>query len=79
MVSVEHYSALSNASSQYLSNEAFGLPHVEDVMNTVFGADRSGNEAESWEHYWNELNMYEEALHTGGNVNMPTVRVYRFQ
>ena len=38
------------------------VPDIENVMNTVFGSKRSRKEAELWKQYWNELNMYEEAL-----------------
>jgi hypothetical protein len=42
-------------------------------MSEVFGSERAGDEAVSWTHYWNELNMYEEHLrvtHNGGDVPM---------
>ena len=68
MVSAQHYDVLSSASSHFLSDENFGIPDIENVMNTVFGSDRSGKEAVSWKQYWNELNVYEEALRLGGNI-----------
>lgn len=74
MVSAEQYDALSSASSRFISEETFGVPEIEDVMSTVFGANRSGKEAESWRKYWNELNVYEEELRTNGNMgDMPMV------
>ena len=63
MVSTQHYDALSSALSHFLSDENFGVPDIKNVMNTVFGSKRSGKEAELWKQYWNELNIYEEALH----------------
>jgi hypothetical protein len=68
MVSAQHYDALSSASSHFLSDENFGVPDIENVMSTVFGSERSGKEAESWKQYWNELNVYEEALRLGDNI-----------
>jgi len=68
MVSAQHYDVLSNVSSRFLSDENFGVPDIENVMNTVFGSERSGKEAESWKQYWNELNVYEEALRLGDNI-----------
>ena len=66
MVSAQHFDALSSASSCFLSDENFGVPDIKNVMNT----EHSGKEAESWKQYWNELNMYEEALRLGGDVLM---------
>ncbi|KIM90088.1 hypothetical protein PILCRDRAFT_84255 [Piloderma croceum F 1598] len=75
MVSTQHYNTLSSASSHFLSDENFGIPDIENVMNTVFGSDRSGKEAVSWKQYWNELNVYEEALRLGGNTaDVPMMR-----
>ena len=68
MVSTQHYNTLSSASSHFLSDENFGIPDIENVMNIVFGSDHSGKEAVSWKQYWNELNVYEEALRLGGNT-----------
>ena len=68
MVSTQHYDVLSNASSRFLSDKNFGVPDIENVMNNVFGSKCSRREAESWKQYWNELNMYEEALHLGDNI-----------
>ena len=68
MVSAQHYEVLSSASSRFLSDEIFGIPDIENIMNTVFGSDHSGKEAVSWKQYRNELNMYEEALRLGGNI-----------
>ena len=68
MVSAQHYDALSSASSRFLSDENFGIPDIENVMNTVFGSECSGKEAELWKQYWNELNVYEEALRLGDNI-----------
>ena len=68
MVSAQHYDALSSASSHFLSDENFGIPDIENVMDTVFGSERSGKEAELWKQYWNELNVYEEALHLGNKI-----------
>ena len=73
MVSQKQYDALRNASGCYLSYEDFGVPDIENVMNEVFGFERAGDEAVSWTHYWNELNVYEEHLrvtHTGGDAPM---------
>ena len=68
MVSAQHYEVLSTASCCFLSDENFGIPDIENIMNTVFGSDHFGKEAVSWKQYWNELNMYEEALCLGGNI-----------
>ena len=68
MVSTQHYDVLSNTSSHFLSDKNFGVPDIENVMNNVFGSKCSRREAESWKQYWNELNMYEEALHLGDNI-----------
>lgn len=74
MVSQKQYNTLKNASDSYLSQEDFGIRDIENVMSEIFGSERSGEEAVSWTHYWNELNVYEERLrdsHNGGDV--PTV------
>ena len=68
MVSTQYYDTLSSVSSHFLSDENFGVPDIENVMNTVFGSEHSRKEAESWKQYWNELNVYEEALHLGDNI-----------
>ena len=73
MVSQKQYDALRNASDCYLSYEVFGVPDIENVMSEVFGSERTGDEAVSWTHYWNELNLYEERLRVtsnGGDVPM---------
>ena len=77
MVSTQHYNLLSSALSHFFSDKIFGIPDIENVMNTVFGSNRSGKEAVLWGQYWNELNMYEEALHLGGNIaDVPIVCLY---
>ena len=57
MVSAQHYDAPSSASSLFLSDEIFRVPDIKNVMNNVFGSERSGKEAEWWKQYWNELNQ----------------------
>ena len=47
MVSAQHYEVLSSASSRFLSDENFGIPDIENIMNTVFGSDHSGKGAVS--------------------------------
>ena len=67
-MSTQHYHMLSSTSSRFLSDKKFGVPDIENVMNNVFGSKHSGKEAESWKQYWNELNVYEEALHLGDSI-----------
>jgi hypothetical protein len=62
MVSQKQYKILKNASDSYLCLENFGIRDIENVMSEIFGPDRAGNEAVSWTHYWNQLNVYEERL-----------------
>ena len=42
MVSTQHYDALSSTSSRFLSDENFGIPDIENVMNNVFGSRDDG-------------------------------------
>jgi hypothetical protein len=35
---------------------------LEEVMDDVFGADRTGIEAVEWKGYWKQLELYEEKL-----------------
>lgn len=57
MVAAEHYNTPSTALHQFLLDKNFRIPGIQDVMNSVFGTDRTGVEAMSWAHYWNELSM----------------------
>jgi hypothetical protein len=70
MVSQSQHNTFKNASDSYLSHEDFGIWDIENVMSEIFGSERAGEEAVSWTHYWNELNVYEECLrvtHNGGD------------
>ena len=73
MVAAKDYDTLHTASRHFLSDNNFGCPDIEDVMNSVFGSDRTGEEAVSWVRYWIELNMYEESLRTGVVEDVPMV------
>jgi hypothetical protein len=73
MVSQNQYNVLRNASDCYLSHDNFGIRDVEDVMDSVFGSNRTGDEATTWVCYWNELNMYEENLRTKNGGDAPMV------
>ena len=74
MVAAKDYDALHTVSCRFLSDNNFGCPDIEDVMNSVFGSDRTGEEAVLWARYWIELNMYEESLQTGVVEDMPMMR-----
>ena len=37
-------------------------------MDSVFGTNRTGDEAASWARYWLDLNVYEERLWTADNA-----------
>ena len=67
MVSQKQYDNLRNVSDWHLSYEDFGVLDIKNVMSEVFGSKCAGDEAVSWTHYWNELNVYEEHLHVMGN------------
>ena len=74
MVATKDYDTLHTASRRFLSDDNFGCPDIEDVMNSVFDSNRTGEEAVSWVRYWVELNMYEESLQTGVVEDVPMVR-----
>ena len=74
MVATKDYDALHTASRCFLSDDNFGCPDIEDVMNSVFDSNRTGEEAMSWVRYWVELNTYEESLQTGVVEDVPMVR-----
>jgi hypothetical protein len=72
MVAAQHYDALFSASSHFLSDEIFGVPDIENVMNTVkFGSERSGRRKGSrimmaqlqqyWTHGFNDPNYVHKA------------------
>ena len=73
MVATKDYDTLHTASCHFLSDDNFGCPDIEDVMNSVFGSNRTGEEAVLWVHYWVELNMYKESLQTGVVEDVPMV------
>ena len=74
MVATKDYDTLHMASRCFLSDDNFGCPDIEDIMNSVFGSDHTGKEAVSWVRYWIELNMYEESLRTRVVEDVPMVR-----
>ena len=41
MVSTQHYDALASVSSCFISDQNFGVPDIKNVMNNVFGSERS--------------------------------------
>ncbi|KAJ7599433.1 hypothetical protein C8J56DRAFT_1158345 [Mycena floridula] len=62
-VSLPEYEALCAASAKFITDEKFGAPQLENVMETVFGpyAGRQGNpEAETWKKYWMDLELATE-------------------
>ena len=71
MVATKDYDALHTASHHFLSDDNFGCPDIEDVMNSVFDSNCTGEEAVLWVHYWVELNMYKESLQTGVHQENP--------
>ena len=73
MVATKDYDALHMALHHFLSDNNFGCLDIEDIMNLVFGSNRTGEEAVSWACYWIELNMYEESLWTGVVEDVPMV------
>ena len=73
MVATKDYDALHTASCRFLSDDNFGCPGIEDVMNSVFDSNRTG-EAVLWARYWVELNTYEESLQTGVVEDVPMMR-----
>ena len=74
MVATKDYDALHTASRHFLSDDNFGCPDIEDVMNSVFDSNRTGEEAMLWARYWVELNTYEESLQTGVVEDVPMMR-----
>ena len=74
MVATKDYDALHTTSCRFLSDDNFGCPDIEDVMNSVFDSNHTGEEAVSWVHYWVELNTYEESLQTGVVEDVPMMR-----
>ena len=74
MVAAKDYDALHTASRCFLSDDNFGCLDIEDVMNSVFGSDHTGEEAVLWVRYWIELNTYKESLWTGVVEDVPMVR-----
>ena len=73
MVATKDYDALHTALHRFLSDDNFGCLDIEDVMNSVFDSNCTGEEAVLWARYWVELNMYEESLQTGVVEDVPMV------
>ena len=81
MASHKQYNMLKNASDSYLFQEDFGVWDIENVMSEIFGSEHAGDEAVSWAHYWNELNVYEENLwvtHNGGDMPIGCTTEFSF-
>lgn len=74
MITADQYNELENASSNFIYGEAFGHPEIEEIMQEVFGDDRTGADATEWVGYWIALTNYEEKLKDGeSNATQPTV------
>ncbi|KAJ7580146.1 hypothetical protein C8J56DRAFT_896747 [Mycena floridula] len=59
-VSLPEHEALCAASAKFITDEKFGAPQLENVMETVFRpyAGQQGNpEAETWKRYDDVLNI----------------------
>ena len=48
MITEDHYNDLEVASLAFVHQEAFGHPEIEEVMQEVFGGDRTGADAIEW-------------------------------
>jgi hypothetical protein len=58
----EQLDKLNDAGKAFLEDKAFGAIEIEEVMDDVFGGDRTGTEAIEWKGYWKELELYKERL-----------------
>jgi hypothetical protein len=61
MITENQQSELENAAYQY-EHGSFGHPEFEEVMQQVFGNNRTGADATKWRCYWNELTDYCEKM-----------------
>ena len=57
MITEDQQSRLQNAAYQY-EHGSFGHPEFEEVMQEVFGDNRTGLDATKWRCYWNVLTDY---------------------
>ena len=58
----EQFNKLIDATKAFLKDREFGAIEIEEVMDAVFGNNRTGTEAVEWKGYWKELELYEEKL-----------------
>ena len=58
----EQLNKLNDAAKAFLNDKNFGAMELEEVMDDVFGADRTVIEAVEWKGYWKQLELYEEKL-----------------
>ena len=61
MITEDQHSQLQNAAYQY-QHSSFGHPEFEEVMQRVFGDNRTGVDATKWTRYWNALTNYCEKV-----------------
>ena len=74
MIDKDHHSALTDAARLFLQDPGFSHVQVEDVMSSVFGLQRDGDDAMKWSQYWTALTVYEEQLRNGDAGWAPEVR-----
>jgi hypothetical protein len=58
----EQWDKLVDATKAFLEDKEFGAIEIEELMDDVFGNNRTGTEAVEWKGYWKELELYEEKL-----------------
>jgi hypothetical protein len=61
MITEDQHLQLQNVAYQF-EHGSFGHPEFEDVMQRVFGGNRTGMDATEWRNYWNALTIYCEKI-----------------
>jgi hypothetical protein len=74
MIDKDHHFMLKDAARPFLEDPGFSHVQVEDVMSSVFGLQRDGDDAMKWSQYWTALTVYEENLRDGNAGWAPGVR-----
>ncbi|KAK7000614.1 hypothetical protein R3P38DRAFT_2797273 [Favolaschia claudopus] len=72
-ISSEQYNLLCDASNSFFTVRSFGFGDVEQVMQLVFGSDRSSEEASTWASYWARVFPLSENLDRDEPYEVPDV------
>ncbi|KAK6966290.1 ribonuclease H-like domain-containing protein [Favolaschia claudopus] len=72
-LAAEQYEELKAASERFLASDNFNYIDTKILMDRIFGADRSSDEAQKWATYWTELLDEYAKMRDGDAYKLPVL------